>query len=52
MIGLSSSEIMFYGGIAVMTATCVLAIICLIVFTFTGKRLKARLKQEYGKPRI
>lgn len=52
MIGLSSSEIIFYGGITVMAATCVLAVICIIVFTLTGKRLKERLEQEYGKPRI
>lgn len=52
MVGLSSSELIFYGGIAVMAAAGVLAVICVILFCFTGKRLKKRLEQEYGKPRI
>lgn len=52
MTGLSSSEIIFYSGIMVMAAACVLAVICVAVFTVTGKRLKKRLEQEYGKPRI
>lgn len=52
MVGLSSSEIIFYGGIAVMAAAGVLSVICAIVFLMTGKRLKKRLEQEYGKPRI
>lgn len=52
MVGLSSSEIIFYGGIIIMIAACVLAVICAVVFTFTGKQIKKRLEQEYGKPRI
>ncbi len=30
----------------------VLAVICITIFCITGKRLKKRLEQEYGKPRI
>lgn len=52
MIGISSSEIIFSSGIVVMAAACVLAVVCTVVFTVTGKRLKKRLEQEYGKPRI
>lgn len=52
MIGLSSSEIIFYGGIIVMAAACVLAVLSAVVFVFTGKRLKKCLEQEYGKPGI
>lgn len=52
MIGLSSSELIFYGGIAVMAVTGVLAVICVILFCFTGKRIRKRLEQEYGKPGI
>jgi len=51
MVGFSVSELIFYGGIVVMAAACVLAVVCAIIFTITGKRLKERLEQEYGKPR-
>jgi len=52
MVSLSSSEIIFYGGIMIMAAASALAVICAVLFTITGKRLKKRLEQEYGKPRI
>lgn len=47
---LSVSEWLFWGGIAVMAGAAVLAIACLIVFSFTGRMLKRTLEEEYGKP--
>lgn len=47
---LSESEWLFWGGIGAMSAAAVLAVICIIIFTFTGQKLKKRLEQEYGKP--
>lgn len=51
MDSLSCSQWLFYGGIAAMTAAGILAVICISVFVFTGRRLKKKLEQEYGKPR-
>lgn len=50
MFGLSESELFLYGGIAAMAAAGVLLALCIIIFTITGKRLKKKLEQEYGKP--
>lgn len=47
---LSESEWLFWGGIAVMAGAAVLALFCLILFSFTGKMLKRKLEEEYGKP--
>ena len=51
MLGLSGSEWLFYGGIAVMAAAGVLGMLSVIVFTLTGRALRDRLEQEYGKIR-
>ncbi len=48
MSGLSDSEILFYGGIAVMAVSVVLIIVCAVFFSFRWKRLKKRLEHEYG----
>lgn len=45
------SEILFYGGIAVMALAAVCGIVSLIVFSVSGKRLKEILDREYGKRR-
>lgn len=50
MAGWTQSELLLYGGIAVMGAACVLGAVGILVFKITGKRLKRRLEQEYGKP--
>ncbi len=49
MLGLSESEMFFYGGIALMAAAGILAALCIVIFTCTGRRLKKKLEQEYGK---
>ena len=51
MFHLSGSELMFYGGIAVMGGAVLLTAASIIIFSITGKRLKKRLEQEYGKRR-
>ncbi|MBO5143905.1 MAG: hypothetical protein J6C19_00015 [Lachnospiraceae bacterium] len=51
MTGLCSSEIIFFTGMMLMAAACVLAVISIIIFRLTGKRLRERLEQEYGEPR-
>lgn len=44
------SEMLFYGGIAIMAAAAVLTVACVVLFTITGRRIRKRLEQEYGKP--
>lgn len=50
MLGLSSSEMIFYGGIAVMAAALAGSILCSILFHTAGRKLEQKLEQEYGKP--
>ena len=49
-INLSSSELLFYSGIAVMAAAFVLSIVCIAAFMVKGRKLKEKLIQEYGEP--
>ncbi len=48
----TESELFLYGGIALMGAAGVLSLICTGIFVFTGQRLRKKLEQEYGSPRI
>lgn len=50
MLGLSVSELLSLIGIVFMAAASMTAIICVVVFTLTGRKLRERLEQEYGKP--
>lgn len=45
----SESEWWFYGGIALMAAAVLLALICAAAFRISGKRLQDKLEKEYGK---
>ncbi|MCD7807103.1 MAG: hypothetical protein LUH19_07160 [Lachnospiraceae bacterium] len=47
---LNSSEMLVYGGIALMVLAVFLTMVCLICFHIGGRRLKRKLEQEYGKP--
>ena len=44
------TEILFYGGLTCMAAAAVLGILSAVIFTVTGRRLKRKLEEEYGKP--
>ena len=48
MHGLSDSEMLFYGGIAIMVFSILLFAVCMIFFSLKWKKLKKRLEQEYG----
>ena len=50
IFGLSVSELLFYGGLVIMAAAVLAMVICTLIFTFTGRKLKRKLEQEYGKP--
>lgn len=45
------TEIVFYAGIALMSAAALGAVVSFIILRFSGKRLQARLEAEYGKKR-
>lgn len=49
MAGLSGSEVLLYGGIAVMAVAVAAAIVCVVVFCCTGRKLRSTLEQKYGK---
>lgn len=45
-----SSELLFYGGLAVMAAAAVLSVLGTVLFRVSGRKLREKLEQEYGKP--
>ncbi len=47
----SSSELLFYGGIALMAVTIIIGAAVFVILRISGKRLKTRLEAEYGKKR-
>lgn len=49
MFYLSESELLLYGGIGIMTLAAVLGVICILIFSLTGKKLRKKLEKEYGK---
>lgn len=50
-MGLHMSELLFAGGIAVMAASAVGILSALVIFRLTGRRIRRKLEQEYGKAR-
>lgn len=52
MLGLSGSELLFYGGIVLMIVSIIAAIICTVIFRYTGQKLKKKLELEYGMDNI
>lgn len=49
MLHLSGSELLFWGGIVVMVEALGLGIVCGAVLFVSGRKLKRKLEQEYGK---
>lgn len=45
------SELLFYGGIAVMAAALLAAVVAAVILRISGKRLQARLEEEFGPKR-
>ena len=48
---MGGSELLFYGGISLMAAAALVGAIAAIVLRSSGKRLRARLEEEFGKRR-
>lgn len=49
MSGLSSSQLLFYGGIAVMTLAALGGLAAALSLAVSGCRLRQKLEDEYGK---
>lgn len=49
MWNVSVSELLFYGGLIGMGTTMILALLAAVIFRITGKKLKRKLEEEYGK---
>lgn len=45
----SESEVLLYGGIALMSIAIILAIISIVTFVLTGWKIKSRLEKDYGE---
>lgn len=52
LFGLESYDLLFYLGMAVMSIAVSFAILFLVVFKISGKRLKIKLDKEYGEPEL
>ncbi len=48
-IALTPGEMLFYGGIAGMAITLIAALIVVIVMSGSRRRLRKKLKEEYGE---
>lgn len=48
---LNSSELLFYGGIALMAGSVIIGAVVLVILRVSGKRLRMRLEAEYGEKR-
>ena len=46
---MNSSEMLYYGGIAVMASSCGLAFLSAIAFAVSGRILNKKLRAEYGE---
>lgn len=49
MLGLSECEMLFYGGIIIVATAVLLGGMCTILFILTGRKIKQKLEQDYGK---
>ena len=48
----SVGTVLFYGGIIGMTIAAAGAIVAIILFAASGRHLKRRLEEEYGKKNV
>ena len=48
MFNLHSGELLVDIGIVIMFVSIMSAIICIVIFKYTGQKLKEKLIQEYG----
>lgn len=49
MQNLSNGQMLMYGGIGLLAASVITAVICTVIFSITGKKIKKELEDDYGK---
>lgn len=49
MFYLSESELLLYGGLLIMSAAVLLAALSIVIFCITGRRIRRKLEEEYGR---
>lgn len=49
MFHLTQGEMFLYGGIAALAIAFVSTVVCIIIFRITGKKIRQKLEQDYGK---
>lgn len=49
IFGWSGSELLLYGGIFMMAAAILAALLSIVIYIRTGKKLKKKLAEEYGE---
>ena len=52
MLDLSNGAVLFYIGIAGMIIAAISAVVSVIVFFVSGKRIMRKLEDEYGKKNV
>jgi len=50
IMDLPNCETLFWGGVAVAGTAVFLMAACCVIFYASGRKLKKRLEEEYGKP--
>lgn len=48
MVDLSGGQQLLYSGIGLIVTAAVAAIVCIVVFVMTGKKIRKKLEQDYG----
>lgn len=49
MFHLSDGQLLLYGGAGLIVAAAVAAIVCIVTFAMTGKKIRKMLEHDYGK---
>lgn len=47
--GMWGSEMLLYGGLGIMAVAVVAAIVCIVVFRCTWRKIRMQLEEKYGK---
>lgn len=49
MFDLSRGQLLLYGGIGLIAVAAVAAVVCIVIFVVTGKKIRGKLKKDYGE---
>lgn len=49
MLDLSRGQLLLYGGIGLIAVAVATAVVCIVIFVVNGKKIRRKLKQDYGE---